>query len=65
MKNKYNLYKITNRYKGPKSKYCDYAFVLPHFFYMEAAIQELENETIQFDRKMFSFINYPSKATNT
>lgn len=48
MKNKYNRYTLIHSYKGPKSKYYDYAFVLPHFFYMEAAIQELQNETVQF-----------------
>lgn len=63
MKNKYNMYTLMQSYKGPKSKYYDYAFVLPCFFYVEAAIQELQNETVQFEKKKTcSFIKYPSKA---
>lgn len=32
MKNKYNMYTLMQSYKGPKSKYYDYAFVLPYGF---------------------------------
>lgn len=43
-----------NQERAQKWAY-DYALGWPHFFYMETAVQDFQNLTIQFERKYIFF----------